>query len=296
MNLKLKLISGFLAVSSLVAILGAINIQTDRQVNRQFNQITAETVPELIELNRIKVASLTMINKAFSYTVIHLEEKSLGTEDNFSKKERKDFQEAVDKLEERLIYLDNLEKQIETEKYEEIKQSYLKFYEQIYNPVITLTGKTEKAPGVFFEQWQRIEAAKKELLAAIDRAIDLEIESLAKETGKANQSADRSLIINLSSVTLLLAISIIIGFVLAEKITKPIIQLKEAAWEIGSGELDTKVDIQTGDEIEILANSFNQMVGKLTETTVSKSYLNNIISSLSDGLLVSQYQEGNHGN
>lgn len=76
--------------------------------------------------------------------------------------------------------------------------------------------------------------------------------------------------------SLLLSVSlsgiILIGFVafmgvlLSKKLAKPIQILQEGAEEIGKGNLDVKLNIKTDDEIEQLANEFNQMAAKLKES------------------------------
>ncbi len=69
---------------------------------------------------------------------------------------------------------------------------------------------------------------------------------------------------------------IIIGFTikLARQIAYPIRKLTTASDEIAAGNLNVSVDVKTGDEIELLADSFNRMVkdlkqyrGRLTEWT-----------------------------
>jgi nitrogen fixation/metabolism regulation signal transduction histidine kinase len=112
------------------------------------------------------------------------------------------------------------------------------------------------------------------------------VEALERENQTANRSSTYFLVINLACITAGLAIAIIVGVILAEKITKPIKKLKEAATKIGEGDFDIQVDIKTKDELKILADAFNHMARKLQETTVSKSYLDNIITSLSDALIV----------
>ncbi len=56
---------------------------------------------------------------------------------------------------------------------------------------------------------------------------------------------------------------IIIVFVMAGKISQPILKLAEASDKIASGDLNVSVKVNTGDEIEVLANSFNYMVKDL---------------------------------
>jgi methyl-accepting chemotaxis protein len=51
----------------------------------------------------------------------------------------------------------------------------------------------------------------------------------------------------------------------SRRITNPIIDLRDAAVEIGKGKLETKIDVKTNDEIGELAQTFNQMVVTLKE-------------------------------
>jgi adenylate cyclase len=68
------------------------------------------------------------------------------------------------------------------------------------------------------------------------------------------------------------------SFLLARGITKPVIQLARAAKIVGTGDLDTKVDIQTGDEIENLGHAFNDMVKGLKEREFIKRTFERYVS------------------
>jgi sigma-B regulation protein RsbU (phosphoserine phosphatase) len=61
----------------------------------------------------------------------------------------------------------------------------------------------------------------------------------------------------------LIFIVIIVGFVISGRITGPIQKLGEGARIIGNGNLDKKLEIRTGDEIEDLAKIFNKMTDDL---------------------------------
>ena len=54
---------------------------------------------------------------------------------------------------------------------------------------------------------------------------------------------------------------------LARLITKPILALKRGSEVIGGGDLDYRVEVKTGDELEELANSFNRMASDLKRHT-----------------------------
>src|SRR6185436_9108484 len=54
-----------------------------------------------------------------------------------------------------------------------------------------------------------------------------------------------------------------LAYILAQKMTGPIRWLREGAAQIGAGQFAHKINISTGDELESLADSFNQMAGEL---------------------------------
>jgi putative nucleotidyltransferase with HDIG domain len=69
------------------------------------------------------------------------------------------------------------------------------------------------------------------------------------------------------SITFAAAISavLIIGYLLARRITDPILKLVDAARSVASGDLKTRSGVRSGDEIGWLARSFDQMTESLAE-------------------------------
>jgi signal transduction histidine kinase len=63
-----------------------------------------------------------------------------------------------------------------------------------------------------------------------------------------------------------LALAFIAGMFLARRMVVPIQALRVGAARIGSGDLGQRITIKTGDEVETLANQFNDMAGKLQES------------------------------
>lgn len=81
------------------------------------------------------------------------------------------------------------------------------------------------------------------------------------------------LLVSLAVFIIVIAIAIIgLSYKFSDTLTKPILQLNESMGEIATGNLDLKIDIDTGDEIEDLANSANRMTQQL------KEYIENIKS------------------
>ena len=63
-----------------------------------------------------------------------------------------------------------------------------------------------------------------------------------------------------------LAFAVLSGMFLARRMVGPIQALQAGAARIGSGDLAQRISIKTGDELEGLANQFNEMAGRLEES------------------------------
>jgi signal transduction histidine kinase len=71
-----------------------------------------------------------------------------------------------------------------------------------------------------------------------------------------------------SGILLLAALgfAFVAGLVLARKMVVPIQALRAGAARIGSGDLTQRISVKTGDELEALADQFNDMAGRLQES------------------------------
>ena len=63
-----------------------------------------------------------------------------------------------------------------------------------------------------------------------------------------------------------LMLAFLAGLFLARKMIIPIQALREGAAQIGAGNLEQRISIKTGDELELLADQFNDMAGRLEES------------------------------
>ena len=63
-----------------------------------------------------------------------------------------------------------------------------------------------------------------------------------------------------------LGFAVLAGMFLAGRMVGPIRALRAGAARIGSGDLSQRIAIKTGDELEALANQFNDMAGRLQES------------------------------
>jgi len=76
------------------------------------------------------------------------------------------------------------------------------------------------------------------------------------------------------------------AYLLATFISSPVKRITDATREVAAGNLDILLEIERNDEIGALANSFNKMTEDLRKTTISRDYVDNIIGSMNDTLVV----------
>jgi PAS domain S-box-containing protein len=77
-----------------------------------------------------------------------------------------------------------------------------------------------------------------------------------------------------------------IAYYLAGFFSRPIVGLAHAASRLAKGDLSTRVRTISTGEFGLLVNSFNKMAEDLEKTTVSRDYVDDIIGSMRDALIV----------
>lgn len=87
----------------------------------------------------------------------------------------------------------------------------------------------------------------------------------------------------------MLVTMLLVVFLLSGKISAPVLLLKEGVSEVSAGNLNHRLDIRTGDEIQELAEAFNRMtddlkeqIARLTETTAAKERIQSELKIATD--------------
>jgi PAS domain S-box-containing protein len=95
---------------------------------------------------------------------------------------------------------------------------------------------------------------------------------------------------NVGALALVLAGSALVALWITSKIqrlvSRPILTLADAAAEIGRGNLSTRVPVEGRDELSRLAGALNRMAHDIDEKTVSKNYVDQILESMRNSLVV----------
>ncbi len=120
----------------------------------------------------------------------------------------------------------------------------------------------------------------------LERAISFQRLKMQDNEAIRHQIDRWSFSLNIMSLTVGSTVAIFMAWLFAKQVATPILKLKNVALKIGQGEWETYVDINTEDEIGILAKAFNQIVEKLKETNESKQYVDKIIRNINESLIV----------
>jgi methyl-accepting chemotaxis protein len=63
-----------------------------------------------------------------------------------------------------------------------------------------------------------------------------------------------------------LGVAVLASLALARRMVAPIRRLQDGAARVGQGELGHRIDVRTGDELEVLGEQFNRMAAQLQES------------------------------
>ncbi len=112
---------------------------------------------------------------------------------------------------------------------------------------------------------EKLIAKNTTLLSHIDKLIALHKKELRSAEARVRAVHDRGVRMVWGGIALSVGLAIIIGLYMASTVLAPLIKLRQGSRVIGGGDLDYRLNIRTGDEIEQLALEFNTMASHLKE-------------------------------
>jgi len=274
MRIGQKLVLGFIGIASLVGVVGAIAIKYNTDIVFDFDQILlgnsneAKAATEITcHIQRIQ----TNINKLL------FERIDKGPEQK--KHTKKAIGESISKLQQfTLLWEDAIKLKIELSREKKGTEEELKTFKNLktkidgfiplMNETVALQEKQgSEAARLFFEN--KVEPLLLETQKTAENLEKSTREKAITQTEEIRKAVSNSTgIIIISTIIGLLAVIIVRHFIW-RTISNPIAKLKDAADKIGKGELETKIQINSHDEIGALAQSFNDMTCKLKEARTS---------------------------
>ena len=86
--------------------------------------------------------------------------------------------------------------------------------------------------------------------------------------------------------TLITALLLIVAWMLAQRLQRPIVELIRSAERIGEGDYTRPHQVTSNHEIADLEMALDRMRQKLQQTTITKNYLTTVLNSMNDAVLV----------
>jgi len=293
MRIRAKYISGYLVIALVTTGVAALSFFATRTLENAFRAVSEETIPLITSMDELRysasrvVASATEValavamdggQAAGSVAAEEQQELDMGYEG---------FQQARNKY-------------IEVVQSRTVTPAQAPVFGLIRSSSGTLRNLLEdlinlqrgNAPGSqVLTKMEEVEAYEMTLLYAIDAALAEEnIRSDERETAvrtAIDQTRQMAVIIGPGAVLL----AILAALYLMRRILYALVALKNASLAWTSGHLDVRMPKLSRDELGDVARSFNDMAAALKrqdqELRTTKSYLDEIIDSMADALMVS---------
>ena len=110
------------------------------------------------------------------------------------------------------------------------------------------------------------------------------------ERASLNQNLEQANVVVKIVTLVFVFLSLGIAVFVYRSIADPLLKLNRSANLLGRGNLDERIHIDNKDEIGQLATSFNEMAANLKKRTIARDYLDNIIESIQEALIVTDEQ------
>jgi len=298
MKIFQKLSFLMLSSSFLLAGVGMISLKGNEEIKTNLDRVILQGDNTKNSLEDLILYSSQVEAKSYHY---FLQQKS-GVPDVYLQKDKEEILNLFPKLSEELSNLDNytenafqLELDFPTDR-NKLRANQI----QLIRTIDKLEQSQVKVKEIVNKLLENeVDEAENQILATQLRLLyKEEIYPLLQEyqdNFTRNQNQKTQIITNyidnnnlaVGNITIVaLTISLVLGLYAAYRISRPIEQLKAAALLVGEGNLNVLVPEIKDDEMGILIKTFNDMISGLKNTTVSKSYLDKILTSMGDSLIV----------
>ncbi len=253
MKLRNKLFSGYFVIVVLSLILCLVALHDYRTIHARFATVAQDVLPSLQATMNTRQLALEMIVESRDYLRTGDEIRVQYAQENMSQ-----LRESLRTHVEHETHAGRQDKSAE-----EIERGGLHLID-LCNDLIDAyqRGASEET---LSQGQEEIRLCKDELIEMLDEHLPVhEQELLDAQDAVYRMITSSSRTFSVTSI-LTLAAGLIIAFLTAKSILNPIHELETGAEIIGGGDLDHRLNIKTGDEIEQLAAAFNGMADRLAD-------------------------------
>ena len=291
MKIFQKFFSGFVIVALLVTLAGGIIILSVLGVQRSVDLITVSDIPELRAVSE-SAYHIQRIKSNFRALFLEINSKQRPEEIAYIQAIIKDSLSSLEKY--TAAWEDTLRSDpLKESKKKEKLASFFKYKEKL-NRFITFANVTEAfCKEDKYKEAQRFFAASEKLLSgelqtmAEDLVNNIFSEVLAKSE-KTRNILWRTLGISIALGIIIILFTFIFGYIFSRMITTPLLKIKNAVSTIGKEDgVIPHIDVQSQDEVGVLAKAFNEMSRSQYELTKIKENLTHmLVHDLANPLMI----------
>ncbi len=279
MKLRTQIFSGYILLAILVLVVGLTGYLSLNAIAEDFDGAINRTQPVLRALNRIRFLAT---RHAFSVASQLIPDRAAQAGEAADKKVEPSLVALMAATSEyRALVEQHFPDELTTLKaVEQAVKNFGLAIEQLDRYGDALDD------GAFHVQLGQVRVELKTLLGLVAEAAASEEREFQKHQVNVGSELRRHLALLLGACVLSVLAAIGGGAWFARRIAQPINVLRLAALRLGDGHLESRADVQSKNEIGELAQTFNQMASDLSSTLVTRDYVELIIESLTDGVIV----------
>ncbi len=146
-------------------------------------------------------------------------------------------------------------------------------------------GIVEKT-AVLGELLEKLEGYEEEILGVLDEAVLHHVQEADEAFHKAASVMSMYTLFLAVTGVIFTCIALLLFHLTASSIITPLIRLMDMVRIIAGGDLSKRIEHTGKDEVGQLGHYFNKMTEQLEKTTVSRQYLDNILSNMTESLIV----------
>ncbi|BEH11049.1 MULTISPECIES: EAL domain-containing protein [Geobacter] len=291
MKIRSTLTAGCFIFALLTGLVGYFGGSAITRISGEFDAVTRDGLPAIKTLHDIRHAGVRIVASTSEFALVSMVVRDRSAARQQAEEEKELLEQGTGLYQAAFSTLKDL-----SERFDPEAQHYVREIDRAGKDLMALsaesveTARRAGAHSAILEAKERFEASERRFLDVVDRALALERRRLAMRQQEVHNAITFALftLSAASAVALLFAVGG--GSLSAILISRPIALLQEGVEQVGQGILDTRIDISSNNEIGRLANAFNRMTTELRtvkdEITTARNYLDNVICSMVDALLV----------
>ncbi|MFQ6049716.1 MAG: HAMP domain-containing protein [Candidatus Paceibacterales bacterium] len=249
LKIRAKLLIGFVTVALLVGVIGLVAINISKTAAEPFEEVREEFVPAVLTLEGMRQASYRMALAVHEY-LLYGEERH-----------KANFEAAATKEAAILELYEEAEAGEEAEIIESFKQEVAALT-SLGRRVIQLKEQGAIQEAVSIEE-EKFHGTHQAFQADLDEEITHDRQDLTRAFVRIENTIKKSRQTILFVTIFVFALAIGFGYFISRSISKPVIEIRDAAVEVAQGNMEVAITPRSNDEIGELAAAFNGMIKDL---------------------------------